>query len=69
MLFPRGKTKFVRPDGTVGSAPGHGIALIGMGEIANAALKRSGLGWLVTLWTPLGTTRAAEFIVIREMPR
>jgi hypothetical protein len=49
MLFPRGKTKFVRPDGSVGSAPNHGIVLLGMGDIANKALERSGLGLFV--WT------------------
>ena len=47
MLFPRGKTKFIRPDGSVGRAPGHGIVLLGMGAVANAALARSGLGWFV----------------------
>jgi DNA N-6-adenine-methyltransferase (Dam) len=45
LLFPRGKTKFIRPDGIVGTAPGHGIALIGMGQICNDALRNSGLGW------------------------
>src|SRR5690348_15408106 len=25
LLFPLGKTKFVRPDGTVGCSPGHGV--------------------------------------------
>ena len=44
LLFPRGKTKFVRPDGSVGKEPGHGVALIGMGAVACAALRRSGLG-------------------------
>ena len=56
LLFPRGKTKFIRgtdmegPRGTVypagsrGESPGHGIVLIGMGEAANCALERSGLG-------------------------
>ena len=44
MLFPRGKTKFHRPDGSIGKAPGHGIVLLGMGPIANAALRDSGLG-------------------------
>lgn len=39
MLFPRGKTKFIRPDGSVGKAPGHGIVLLGMGEAANSALR------------------------------
>lgn len=43
-LLPRGKTKFIRPDGSTGGSPGTGIVLIGMGSICNAALKRSGLG-------------------------
>jgi DNA N-6-adenine-methyltransferase (Dam) len=45
MLFPRGKTKFIRPDGSIGRAPGHGIVLLGMGDVACEALRRSGLGW------------------------
>jgi hypothetical protein len=49
MLFPRGKTKFVRPDGTVGGSPGHGVVLLGMGDKANAALRRCGLGLFVPL--------------------
>jgi hypothetical protein len=44
MLFPKGKTKFVRRDGSIGRAPGHGVVLLGMGDVANAALHRSGLG-------------------------
>lgn len=44
-LFPRGKTKFIRPDGTTGSSPGTGVVLIGMGETATQALRRSQLGW------------------------
>ena len=44
LLFPAGKTKFIRPDGSVGGSPGHGIVLIGMGAVACAALHRSGLG-------------------------
>lgn len=44
ILFPRGKTKFIRPDGTIGSAPGAGIAILAMGERAKAALRNSGLG-------------------------
>jgi hypothetical protein len=49
LLFPRGKTKFHRPDGTIGNAPGHGIVLIGMGEAANAALMFSGFGFSIQL--------------------
>lgn len=44
ILFPAGKTKFIRPDGTIGKSPGHGVVLIGMGETARTALARSGLG-------------------------
>ncbi len=49
MLFPRGKTKFIRPDGSIGTAPGHGIVLLGMGEPANDALRRSGLGLFIRI--------------------
>jgi DNA N-6-adenine-methyltransferase (Dam) len=45
MLFPRGKTKFIRPDGSVGKAPGHGVVLLAMGAECCAALKQSGLGF------------------------
>ena len=44
ILFPKGKTKFIRPDGTTGKAPGHGIALWSVGDMGNAALLLSGLG-------------------------
>lgn len=49
MLFPRGKTKFVRPDGSIGSSPGHGVVLLAMGERGTRALRRSGLGLFVSL--------------------
>jgi DNA N-6-adenine-methyltransferase Dam len=52
LVFPRGKTKFIRPDGTIGKEPGTGVVLIGMGPIANAALRRSGLGLFVQLREP-----------------
>jgi len=45
LCFPKGKTKFIRPDGTVGNAPGHGVVLIGMGAVACTALRKSGLGF------------------------
>src|SRR5262249_24094329 len=45
LLFPNGKTKFIRPDGSVGKEPGHGVVLIGRGRVANDALLRSGLGF------------------------
>ena len=49
MLFPKGKTKFIRPDGSVGGSPGHGVVLLGMGEVATAAMQRSGLGLCLRL--------------------
>jgi len=44
ILFPRGKTKFIRPDGSIGKAPGHGVVLIGMGATCVRALHKSRLG-------------------------
>lgn len=37
-LFPKGKTKFVRADGTVGKAPGHGVVLLACGQQGSVAL-------------------------------
>ena len=56
LLFPRGKTKFIRPDGTVGGSPGHGVVLIGMGAVANEALRECGLG----LWVSPPEIAAAQ---------
>jgi hypothetical protein len=47
LVFPNGKTKFVKPDGAIGKEPGTGVVLIGMGQIANRSLERCGLGWFV----------------------
>lgn len=52
LCFPRGKTQFIRPDGSVGKAPGHGVALIGMGDVSCSALAASGLGMV---WDRRGT--------------
>jgi hypothetical protein len=49
LCFPNGKTKFVRPDGSVGAEPGTGVVLIGAGAVACAALRRSGLGACMTV--------------------
>ena len=43
-LFPEGKTKFIRPDGSVGKSPSSGVVLFSCGPIANNALINSGLG-------------------------
>lgn len=45
ILFPLGKTKFIRPDGTVGKAPGAGVAILSIGDVATDALRNSGLGF------------------------
>lgn len=47
LLFPEGKTKFVKPDGSIGNSPGHGVVILGMGYKANVALRESGLGFFV----------------------
>jgi hypothetical protein len=47
MIFPKRKTKFIRPDGSVGRSPGHGVVLLGVGEVANDALRNSGLSFVV----------------------
>ena len=60
LCFPKGKTKFIRPDGTIGTAPGHGIVLVGMGEVANTALERSELGWFVSLRRPAQLQKPLE---------
>jgi hypothetical protein len=49
LLFPNGKTKFIRPDGSVGKEPGTGIVLIGAGSAACEALLRSGLGGCMSI--------------------
>jgi hypothetical protein len=44
ICWPKGKTKFVRPDGSIGKAPGHGIVLAAMGDRCCDALIKSGIG-------------------------
>jgi hypothetical protein len=46
ILFPKGKTKFIRPDGSIGKCPGHGIVLVGAGAAACEALLKSKLGMI-----------------------
>ena len=47
MLFPKGKTKFVRPDGSIGKSPGHGIVLMAMGAKAVNILSAANLGFFI----------------------
>lgn len=49
LLFPKGKTQFIRPDGSIGREPGNGVVLIGQGEVARAALRRSNLGLYIDM--------------------
>jgi hypothetical protein len=49
LLFPKGKTQFIRPDGSVGTSPGTGVVLFAMGQTACDALMRSGLGMALPL--------------------
>lgn len=44
IVFPRGKTKFIRPDGSVGKSPGHGVALFASGVAASHILMAAQLG-------------------------
>ena len=41
MFFPKGKTKFIRPDGSIGKAPGHGVVLLAAGDRAVETLSRA----------------------------
>ena len=48
ICFPRGKTKFIRPDGSVGKSPGHGVALAAMRGASILALRNSQIGMCFT---------------------
>jgi len=52
--FPNGKTKFIRPDGSIGKEPGTGIVLLGMGDVACDALRRSDIGVCMVIVAPHG---------------
>lgn len=70
ILFPRGKTKFLRPDGSVGKQPGGGIALIGMGERGVTALMRSGLGiYCVPCSPPHGRLSSSRNVHLANCPK
>src|SRR5262249_43052932 len=61
LCFPDGKTKFHRADESIGAEPGTGIVLIGAGEIARKVLRRSRLGFCVTI------DRTAALLVSRSL--
>ena len=67
MCFPRGKTKFIRPDGSIGRAPGHGVVLLGMGAVANKALAQCGLGFFVPNDTCDATVNDGEGTALAQM--
>lgn len=48
-LFPLGKTKFIRPDGSRGKSPGTGVVLLAKGEKCVEALRRSKLGFYLEI--------------------
>jgi len=53
LLFPKGKTKFVRPDGSRGMSPANGVVLMAIGPAANFALARAarrGFGLYSPIW-------------------
>jgi hypothetical protein len=50
MLFPKGKTRFIRPDGTRGECPSTGVVLLAMGSMAKQHLRGSRLGMFVSHW-------------------
>ena len=52
LCVPRGKTKFIASDGTIGKSPAHGIVIIAAGETCCAALLKSGLGCCCTIVEP-----------------
>jgi hypothetical protein len=47
LLFPYGKTKFIRPDGTVGPSPWSGVVLMALGKESADALRNCKLGLCV----------------------
>jgi hypothetical protein len=50
ICFPRGKTKFIRPDGSVGKSPGSGIAIVAIGDKSTKKLQESNLGIFYKTW-------------------
>jgi len=49
LCFPATKTRFHKPDGSLGPEPTNGICLVAKSEIACEALRRSGLGYCLTV--------------------
>lgn len=47
IVFIKGRTSFIQPDGTKGVGPGTGSVLFGIGKKANFVLKNCNLGFFV----------------------
>jgi hypothetical protein len=60
ICFTNGKTKFVRPDGSVGKEPSTGNALLAMGDVACDALRRSGIGVCVIVDSASVTDKGSQ---------
>jgi hypothetical protein len=67
LCLPNGKTKFVRPDGSIGKEPGAGVVLIAAGRVACEALLRSGLGVCMTIVAPYDATADVDASI--RLPR
>jgi hypothetical protein len=70
ICFPRGKTKFIKPDGSIGKSPGHGVVFIAMGKAARYALSPAGLGmiWDRTIETSCPTCNGTGVTYVDHNP-
>ena len=69
VCFPAGKTRFIKPDSSPGPSPTNGIALIAKGEIACEALRRSGLGFCLTVDRSAAPSARASALFDHVEPR
>ena len=60
ICFVKGKTKFLRSDGSVGKQPTSGVVFIGAGTVACNALLESGLGHCVTTIEAASAARSSK---------
>jgi DNA N-6-adenine-methyltransferase (Dam) len=67
ICFPDGKTRFYRPEGSLGPEPTNGIGLIAKGEVCCDALRRSGLGFCLFVdRTAAPSARALANVRVRD---
>jgi hypothetical protein len=69
LAFPSRKTRFHKPDGSLGPEPTNGICLIAKGETACAALRGSGLGYCLTVDRTAVSAAAAQDQLALAIPR